>query len=234
MAAHHDQRDHPEGDARLFVGRQASQQVDRVGMVRGLGGLAGQLGQRQQRQQRQHRDHRDVLEEQHREAGLAALAGQQVLLAQRLQHDGGGRHRQHAARRHAHRPRQPHQHGNARDGRDGEHHLQSPQPQQLPAQLPQLVRLQLQTHQEQHHHHAELGHVLDALGLLAHQAEDRTDQDAGDQVAQDGAQPQSLGKRHGDGRRSQVDECAEQQGGHAGSFGERARGRVPVGFDSSD
>ena len=41
--------------------------------------------------------------------------------------------------------------------------------------LGEAVANHIQTHQEQHHHHAELGHVLDALDLLAHQTKNRTD-----------------------------------------------------------
>ena len=60
-----------------------------------MGPKLGQFWQCQKWQQCQHRNHGDVLKQQHREAGLPAVAAHQAFLVEGLQDDGGRGQRQH-------------------------------------------------------------------------------------------------------------------------------------------
>ncbi len=73
------------------------------------------------------------------------------------------------------------------------------------AQVPEHARFELEPDQEEHHDDAELGEVLQVLGLVADEAQDRADDDARHQVAQHGSEPQPCRDRHRDHRGDEVD-----------------------------
>ena len=210
MPAHHDAAHHTEDDERLEPAAQAVQQRG-GGLCFTNPRMAGQFRHGQQRQQGQHGDDGNVLKEQHGKCALASRAAQQALFSQRLQHDGGGGRGHHAASRHRHLPR--HVEGHAQTGHHGHgtQHLQPAQPQQLVAQPPERGRLQLHAYQKEHHHHAEFGHFLDFVGFAAHQPQHGADDDAGNQVAQDGAEPQAFGNGHRHDGGEQIDEGDGQE-----------------------
>ena len=221
-AGDHDRRHGREDDESLFPrgqslhpGRRVRRRVCAVarripGMVVArtvAGAPARDRADRQQRHQRQHRDHRDVLEQQHREGALSAVGADQVLLVQGLQHDRGRRQRE----RHAHRDRGlPREAGEDADA--GEQHradpdLESPEAEDRLAHLPEQGRTQLESDQEEHHDHAELGEVHHVLSLFPDQAErEGADHHAGDEVSEDRAETEALGDRDRDHRGGEVDE----------------------------
>ena len=83
------------------------------------------------------------------------------------------------------------------------------------AHPPEGVRLQLQTDQEQHHDHAELGEVHDVLPLFADEPEqERADHDPGGEVAQDRAHAQFLRDGHAGHRGGEIDDGLEKGVGH--------------------
>ncbi len=187
-------------------------QIPDQGMPVAIGTLSGGAGC-QQRQQGQNRNHGDILKQQHRECILAGLGFEQTFLLQRLQHNGCGRQRQRQGDGGAGLPaviRQQHQHRANQYG--GEHHLRTAQPQNRLAQLPQLRGLQLQTDQEQHHHHAELGKVHDVL-LVAHQTEHiGANQQTCNQITQYRTKAQTFGHRHRDHCGTEVNQCVLKHG----------------------
>ncbi|GEM_PF-2541153 len=69
-------------------------------------------------------------------------------------------------------------------GRCGECHLQTTQAEQPHPHGPEGFGVQLHPHQEQHHHHAELGKVLKRGGLLANETDHRPNDHTSHQVTQ--------------------------------------------------
>ena len=116
---------------------------------------------RQQRQQRQHRNDRHVLEQQHGEARAPRRGLEQPALVQALQHDRRRRHREREARDEGALPREPEQHGGGADHEGRQHDLQAAEPEDRLAEIPQLLRLQLEPDEKQHHGDAELREVQD-------------------------------------------------------------------------
>ena len=182
------------------------------------GGLDSARGGRQQRQEGEQRDDRQVLEQQHAERGLAHGALSQALLLQVLQHDGRGRQRQDQAHGQRHAPVGAQDQGDGAYNSGARQHLRGAQTEDRRAHFPQQRRPHLQSDQEQQDHHAELGeghHV----GLVAHKGQrEGAHQHAGDQVAEDGTQPQALGDGNGDDAGRQIDQGLDEEGvcGHAG------------------
>jgi hypothetical protein len=167
---------------------------------------------RQQREERQHRDHRDVLEQQHRERALTSRGLEQALLVERLQHDRRRRQRQDHAGDECRAPFQARGDTEAAHGGGGDQHLQAAEAEDRGAQAPQPLGLELEPHHEQHHHDAELGEVHHVLALAADETEaERSDRDAGEQVAEHRAQSEPLGERHGDDGGGEVDEGLEEE-----------------------
>jgi hypothetical protein len=175
------------------------------------------LGDAEQREHREDRDDGDVLEQQHRERGLAAAGLELAALGQRRQHDRRRRHRHDQPDRERRAPRHAERQRAGGDHRGRRRDLQPAEAEDRSAQPPQERRLQLEADHEQHHHDAELGEVHDVLALAADRAEHvGADQHAGHQVAQHRAQPEPLGDRHAHHRGAQVDERLEQDRvGHA-------------------
>ncbi len=205
--AHHDRSHRTEDDKRAGPRRQSGHER-RVGVLR----VTGHGVRCQQREHREHRDHRDVLEQEHGKRALPASRLEQALLAERLQHDGGRRHREREANRERRLPPEPRRHrGTAkRDGRSGD--LEGAQPEDRPSQPPQEGRLELEADDEQHHDDAELGEVHDVLPVSAEQPEaEGSDRDAREQVPEHRAEAPPRGERHGGDRRREVDERLEQE-----------------------
>ena len=63
------------------------------------------------------------------------------------------------------------------------HHLQATQTEKLVSHVPELARRQFEPDQEEHQHNAEFREVLKIFGI-GQKAENRTDDDAGGQIAQ--------------------------------------------------
>ena len=108
----------------------------------------------------------------------------------------------------------PQCHGDACDGQGGQADLQAAQPEKPGAHLPEQLGFQFQPDQEQHHHDAELGEVLNADHVDVKDRENRADRDPGNQVAKDRSQPQTRGDRHRHDPGDEKDECQEQKFGH--------------------
>ena len=158
---------------------------------------AQQFRRGQKRHQSEHRDDCDILEEQHGETRLSAVGIQNAALVEGLQHDRGRGERQHQADRQRNAPGLAKHHRDRHHHQRGGCHLPAAKADQPSAHLPQLFRLELKPDQEQHHHHAELGKVLDGDDIHVEQRQDRADHDAGNQIAKHRAQPEPRGNGHG-------------------------------------
>ena len=173
-----------------------------------------ELGQSQQRDQREDRDHRDVLHQQHREAGFAPLRAHQPFLGERLDDDRGRTERQHHADRQRGLPwlvgeqRDPGQHER------GQHDLSAAEPGKLAAHLPQALGLHLESDDEQHHHHAELGEDLQRLDIDRERGEQRRYRHAGKQVAEHRTEPEARGQRDREDPGHEDQEGQDQETGH--------------------
>ena len=192
--------------------------VGRIGDAEGLGGDGKVAARGQQWDQRQHRHHRDVLGQQHGKAGAPATGAHQVLLGQGLQHDGGGRQRGQQPQDQRHLPAQPEPDQGGGDQRCGQGDLQAAKAKQAVAHLPQGAGLQLQPDQEQHHHHAEFGEVLQVGGFAPGEAEQGPQHQAGGQVAQHRAQPQPHRQRHNQHSGPKVEAGLQQKSFHRAPF----------------
>src|SRR3990170_2335109 len=123
----------------------------------------------------------------------------------------GGRQRE--AEAGPRRPRRRH----ARAGDDAAEHdgageeLAGAEPEHIPAQLPQALRLELEADQEQEEHDAELGEVQHALAVLDEAERVRPDGDPRHQVAEDGAELEALEQRHRHARGGQEDDRLLQE-----------------------
>ena len=84
--------------------------------------------------------------------------------------------------------------------------------------VPQSARVQLQPNQEQHHYHAEFGHVLKVAGFGAHQMQDRTNHNPGGEVAQYRPKAQPRGKWHRDHCSAEVNGALIQKYVHGASL----------------
>ena len=137
---------------------------------------------------------------------------QEVLLREGLQHDGGRRERERHADGDRRLPgkaeREPAAREDGRRGRD----LESAEPEDRSAHPPQQRRLELEPDDEQHHDDAELGEVHHVRALRPDQTETpRPDDDAGEEVSEDGPEPEALGEGHRDDRRGEVDEGLDEE-----------------------
>ncbi len=92
--------------------------------------------------------------------------------------------------------------------------LQAAQSKNRPAHLPQKGRPEFEPDHKEHHHHAELGEVHDIVALSSEAHGIGPDDRAGQQVTDHGAQPQTLGQRHRDDRREQIDESLIKSAAH--------------------
>ena len=110
------------------------------------------------------------------------------------------------------------QHAGAGQQRAADGDLRDAEPEDLPPQAPQPRRLHLQPDHEQEHHHAEFGDVQDGLRIGEPAQAERTDDEAGRQIAQHGAEPEPLEHRH-------RDDGGPEQGHHLRQFDARMRFR---------
>jgi hypothetical protein len=197
--AQHDGRNHADDLENL--------QRDAGGRVVALHACCAQQGH-----QRQHGDGGDVLEQQDGKRRFAAAGAQLVALAQRLQRNGGGRQRQPQAAHQRHAPGKSGQQGGGAQQQGAAQDLRTPQSKDRPAQAPQACGLQLQADEKQHQHHAKFGEMQDVLHIAHPAKTPGPDGNAGRQVANDGAQPQSARHRHGEHGRSKVEKGVTKPG----------------------
>ncbi len=89
-------------------------------------------------------------------------------------------------------------------------HLREPEPEDLLAQRPQLGGPHLEPDQEQEQHDAQFGDVQDGLRVVEERETEGADQQAGTEVAEDGAQAELAKQRdRDDGGRQQDDRMTE-------------------------
>ena len=88
--------------------------------------------------------------------------------------------------------------------------MQTAKTEQPLAEPPYFFRLKLQTNQEQQQHHPKLGEMQDLLGVGDQLQGIRSDQNARQQVAQHGAEPQALEQRHREHGGGEID-CSLNQ-----------------------
>ena len=122
--------------------------------------------------------------------------------------------------------------GASADGRGGDDDLQPAEPDDGPAQRPELRGLEFEADEEQHDDDAEFGEVHDVRPLAADEAQDGgADDHAGDEIAQHRAQPQPRGERGGDDGGGEIDEGAEEKvlRVHQAAFAVKGGGRVKPG-----
>ena len=166
----------------------------------------------EQGHQSQHGNDGDILEQKHRKAGLPRFRLHQPLFVEGLEHDGRRRQGEDHAQGQRHVPGDREQKQDSRDEQHGAQHLQAPFPENGTAQLPEERRLQFQSDDEEHHYHAEFGEVHHIAFPVAREAQgERTDDHSGDQIAENRAQPQTLGdghRKHGGG---QIDERLKEK-----------------------
>ena len=193
VAQHEAPAQHHQGDG-----------ADRLG--RGLPGQGVVVGRSaEQRDRGQQRDRDEVLEQQDREGQPAEVGVQFLALGQQLQaHRGGGQGQGDADHDRALpfevAQLQPHHH---RQHRRGDEDLQAAGAEDRLAHQLQARRRQLQADHEQQHHHADLGGVEDAVGVLHEAQPVRPQHHPGHQVGEHGAQAEPLEHGHGDDRRQQ-------------------------------
>ena len=205
---HQQQRGGGEHFRHLGVGERAqqrSQQGAAAGDHRGdyrqrLGDLlpadAGAVGRGEQGHQGQQRDDGDVLEQQDGEGGAAVMGTQLLPLAEHLQHQGGGGHRQCEA--HHRRTGGAESHRVRRQGHRaaGEQHLGAAVAKHLAAQRPEPAWLEFEADHEQQQHHAELADVEEMLAVLRKAEAVRADHQSGGEIAEHRAQLRALEQGH--------------------------------------
>ena len=208
VSAHkHDGRDGEDHQRALMPAGQR-------GDAAGRGGCRG-FFRGEEWQERENGDDRNVLEQEHGKRGLAGGGLELAPLLEGLQDDrsrghgedqpGGNRHARVDAERDADRGNHP----------GGAEHLQPAESDEFTAHFPEPGRLQLQSDKKEHHHDAELGEVHHVVGVFADEAERvRTDQHAGEQVAQHGTESETFGERYGDHRGGEVDKGVGKDGIH--------------------
>ena len=174
------------------------------------GDVVGQSVARQQRHQRDQRNEGEVLEQQHGERVAAGAAGEQVALGQHRQHDRGGGHRKARAEHDRARPADADRMGESRQRRAADHHLRRAEAEHRAPHHPQPLRPHLQADQEQQHHHAKAGDGGDRFDVGDQPQPRRTDDDAGEQIAEHAAEAGAPCQRHGDrGGGEQDDESGQ-------------------------
>ena len=177
--------------------------ADRLRRVRPLQHLGLPADQADDEEQR---DHGQVLEQQHRERGLAARGRQQVLLGEGGQADGGRGHRESHPGDRADGERQPERDADAGDRRDGRHDLHAAEAEDRAPQRPDALRVELQADEKQQEHDAELGELQHGLRVRDEAQAPGPDRHAGDQVAEHRPQAEPLAQGHGNDACGQVDQ----------------------------
>lgn len=106
-----------------------------------------------------------------------------------------------------------------------------PRPKSRGAHLPEHTGLQLESDEKEHHHHSELREVHHVVRTIADQAQAvRSDEYAGEQVAEDRAETKPARNRDGDDRGDEIDKGIEEEGirgWESGAVGwKRGRGSI--------
>ena len=98
----------------------------------------------------------------------------------------------------------------------GGEQLRDAEPEHLVAHAPELERVHFEPDEKQHDDDAELGDDVDRLAVGDQPQAVGADDDAGDQIAEDGAQPQPFEHRHeGDGDDQQDQDGEQGISGHS-------------------
>ncbi len=149
----------------------------------------------QERQEGENRDDRHVLEEKNREGALPRLGSVQSLFPQGLQDDRRGGQGQGQPHGHGRLPGESHDLEEGRQEQGCQADLEGAGPQDQTAHPPEVGGVQLQSREEKHHHHAELGDVHDACSLPADQSQEiGADRDPAQEVTQDRSHAEPLGE----------------------------------------
>ena len=213
---------------------QGEQQLEERLILLPEGGRLGDLGYEaealdglhgsKQREEAEDGDDGEVLSEQDGEGGLAAAACEEVPLVERGEDDGGRGHRPDEAERHGKVPAHAERKCDGGDGGGGDNDLESSEADDVAAEGAEDGRLDLQADEEEHHDDAELGEVEDLVGGPRDVEELGSDEDAGGEVAEDGAESEPLGEGDADGGGSEVDDGVEEDGvAHAAPSGGRMK-----------
>ena len=203
------------------------QQRDHADRLPGIQPAELILGSGKKTQNQKERDYGKVLEQQHREGGLAAGGRQQVFLGEGGEADRGGGHGE------AHAGDDPDEEGLFEKQRDPGHggnrrrDLHAAEAENRAAQRPDPLRVELEPDQEKQQHDAELGDLQHRLRIRYQPQAPGPDRHAGDEVAEHRAQADALEDRHRDDSGGEVDERLLEKAVrfHAGNR-ERAGARI--------
>jgi hypothetical protein len=115
------------------------------------------------------------------------------------------------------RPREAEAPADGRGRGDGGGDLHGAEHEDRAAQPPQALRIELQPHQEQQQHDADLAEAQHRLGLRDQCQAPGSDCHARGEKAEHRAQAEALEDRHGDNARGEIDECLIEESvfGHA-------------------
>ena len=133
-------------------------------------------------------------------------------LRQQLQYERRRRQRQREGSDDRGIRRQTQRERDQREDRCRDQHLREAEPEHRLAHRAQARRLQFQPDDEQQQHHAELGNVHDALGVLDDAQAPGSDGDACREVAEDGAETQSPEQRDRQHRGAEKDGDLSDEG----------------------
>ncbi len=157
-------------------------------------------------------DRRDILGHEHRRGRAAHGAAGQVAVGKDARDHGGRGESERRPDHQGDRRIEPHQEGQHGEGDGAQHDLQRRQHQNVAAPSADLTQRKVQADIEQQEHHAQLGQEGRRL-VLVHQAESRwSDDQPGNEIADDRAQSRRLG---GKGRRKA---CAKVDDGWLQGF----------------
>jgi hypothetical protein len=195
--AQHRTHQHPAGEDQ---GDDEADRLCRVAPVQRAGIAFEQAEEQHQR------DHGEILEQQHRERGLAARGRQQVLLGERGEPDRGRGHREAHAGDHADDQGLLEKQRDYGHGGNGEHDLDCAQAEDRAPHRPHALRVELQAEQEQQQHDAEFGELQHRVRIRDQPQAPRPDRHTRDEVAEHRAQSEPLEQWNGDHACRQVDE----------------------------
>ena len=205
--ADHDDRDRPKDRERVSPAGKAGQH--RVAGVRCE--VAAGCKERQQGEQR---NDGEVLEEEDAETRPTDGAAAEAALVEHAKHDRGRGEGEDGAGDDGGAPGQA---GRPRDGEDDQAaggELGGAQAEDAATELPEQGGLELEADEEEQNDHAEIGqahHVGTGADEVQHM---RTDDDAGDQIAEQGAEARTPGERNREDAGGEVD----QDGHHRGAM----------------
>lgn len=133
-----------------------------------------------------HRHHRQILGDEDGDGDAAGLGLGHADVVQHLDGDGGRAQRHHEAEQHR-KPQGPaKQSGQAEHDGEGPRDLQQRTEQRRPPHLLEGGNRQFHADEEQQHQHAEIGEGIDLVPVLDQAAGGGTEDDAGEDVTDDG------------------------------------------------